>query len=324
MLTEMPTEYPFRETMKQTAHSLLILLAYPFMTASPVPAPSYGGAGTVVRHTPVYCTCLREDTLRRFVRQMSSSLRSSYPTRLGEERIRSLVHGLCLLLLACCLSVPGVAATPDDSAADEKITAAIRAQIATMEQWADADIRVEFSRELKNADLPAVGEDLRMAPEGLTIGRRNVLAPIEVLRDGKPVRSFWVPAVVHVNAMAVTAARRIAAGEIVSATDVREVRMETTDLGVEWVRNVEGIIGKTVRRGFAVGDQLPADAFIEPCLVRRGDTVSLRLERDGIVLTSTAKAVEDGRLGEVIRIKNVDFSSVLRARVTGRSMVTLQ
>ena len=278
----------------------------------------------VACHTPVYCTFLREGTFWRVIRQLSSSPRSSYPTRLGEERIRSLVHGFCLFLLVCCLAVSGAMAASNDSIADEKITFAIKAQIAAMEQWQDADIRIEFARELKGADLPAAGEDLRLAPEGLTIGRRNVLAPIEVLREGKPVRSFWVPVVVHVKSSVVTAARRIAAGEIVSAADVREVNMETTDLGVEWVRNTEDIIGKTVRRGFAVGDPLPADAFIEPCLVRRGDTVSLRLERDGIVLTSTAKAVDDGRLGEVIRIKNVDFSSVLRARVTGRSMVTLQ
>jgi flagella basal body P-ring formation protein FlgA len=103
--------------------------------------------------------------------------------------------------------------------------------------------------------------------------------------------------------------------------------VETTDLGVAWTRSVREVFGKTARHDFASGAPLSTEAFAETPTVRRGDTVNLRLERDGIVLTSTAKAVDDGRMGDVIRVKSTAFSSgerVLRVRVAGRSAVTVQ
>ncbi|MDR0310058.1 MAG: flagellar basal body P-ring formation chaperone FlgA [Acidobacteriota bacterium] len=225
--------------------------------------------------------------------------------------------------LAFCLLTSYAAGETPVSAAEE-ISAVIRAEITAMPEWNGADIRIEITGGVKSADIPAPGESFRLAPKGLTFGRRNVIAPIEVVRDGKIERSLSVPAVVHISADAVTAARKIASGEIITSEDIHMSRIETTDIGVVLARNPEDLTGKTARRVFAAGEPLPVEAFSEPTLVRRGDTVSLRLERGGITMTSSARAAENGRLGEIIQVKSVDFSSVIRARVTGRSEVSIQ
>jgi flagella basal body P-ring formation protein FlgA len=247
---------------------------------------------------------------------------------LGEERIRSLSF-VCRLLLALFLAASATSASPAGGGASAQtagvlaeIADAIKAQVAEMSRWRGADVRIELSRELKGADLPADGEGFRVA-QGLKIGRRNILAPIEVLRDGKPVRSFWAPATVHVKAVTVRAARRIAAGETVTVGHVEETVMETTDLGADWAGDAEEVVGKTARHAFAAGDPLPADAFAAPVLVKRGDTVGLRLERGGVVIESTAKALDDGRLDDLIRVKNIASSAVVRAKVTGRDAVAV-
>jgi len=49
----------------------------------------------------------------------------------------------------------------------------------------------------------------------------------------------------------------------------------------------------------------------------------LRLQRNGIVLLSRGRAEQDGKLGQIIRVRNLDFSNVLKAQVTGRSEVML-
>ena len=304
--------------MKRASNSLLILLTYPFMAllrALVPPAPAGGGAA--IRHTPLfYITRRKESAFFRVFFQASSSLRSFNPVWLGEERVRGLVHGF---LLALCFLTPSAAAETQTSAADE-IASIIRAEIMAMPEWNGADIRVEITGEIKSAP----GDGFRLATKGLTIGRRNVLAPIEVIRDGKAVRSLSIPAIVYINLTAMTAARKIASGEIVAEEDMRESEIETTDIGAVLARDAKEVAGKTARRVFAVGDPLPLEAFSEPPLVRRGDTVSLRLERGGISLTSSARASENGRLGEVIQVKSVDFSSVIKARVTGQSEVTIQ
>jgi len=279
-----------------------------------------GGAGASMRRTPLcYIFRLGESAPCRVISQASRSLRSCNPIWLGEERVRGLVHGF----LAFCL-LASYAAGETTTPAAEEISAIIRAEITAMSEWKDADIRVEITGGIKSAEISAPGESFRLAPKGLTIGRRNVFAPVEVIRDGKAVRSLSVPAVVHISATAVTAARKIASGEMITEQDMRESRIETTDIGVVLLRDPKEIEGKIARRAFAAGDLLTLEAFTDPLLVRRGDTVSLRLERGGIALTSSGRAEENGRLGEVIRVKNDDFSSIVRARVIGRAEVSIQ
>jgi flagella basal body P-ring formation protein FlgA len=151
-----------------------------------------------------------------------------------------------------------------------------------------------------------------------------VIAPIDVIRDGKAMRSLSVPAVVNISSTALTASRKIASGEMISEKDICEGRVETTDISVALMRDPKEIEGKIAKRSFAAGDLLRLDAFTEAPLIRRGDLVNVRLERDGITLTSMARASENGRLGDVIQVKSVDFSSIIKARVTGQSQVSVQ
>ena len=311
-----PAQAIIRRFLKRASNSLLILLTYPFMALSRALAAPPGVAGASVRHTPLlYIFRLRESAVCRAIFQASGSLRSFNHTRLGEERVRGLVH---VLLAFCLLASYAAAETPSPAAGE--ISAIIRSEITAMPEWTGADIRIELTGVIKSAP----GESFRLAPEGLTISRRNVLAPVEVVRNGKVVRSLSVPAAVYVSAPAVVASRKIASGEIITEEDILESKIETRDIGVVFTRNPKEIIGRTARRVFAAGEPLPIDAFSEPPLVRRGDTVSLRLERGGITLTSAARAAENGRLGEVIQVKSVDFSSTVRARVTGQSEVSIQ
>jgi flagella basal body P-ring formation protein FlgA len=273
-----------------------------------------------MRRTPLfYIFRLRESAFYRAISQASCSLRSCCRIRLGEERVRGLVHGFCIFCVFWLSASYAVGEVPDTAA--EEIAAIIRAEIAAMLEWKDADIRVEIVSGVRSL---APGESFRLAPNGLNIGRRNVFAAIEVIRDGKAVRSLSISAVVHINTPAVTAARKIASGEMITERDMRESMIETTAAGAVPLRDPKEIEGKIARRTFTAGDLLTPESFAEPPLVRRGDMVSLRLERGGITLTSSARAEENGRFGEVIRVKSADFSSVVNARVTGRAEVLIQ
>ncbi|MBP1623989.1 MAG: Chaperone for flagella basal body P-ring formation, partial [Acidobacteria bacterium] len=66
------------------------------------------------------------------------------------------------------------------------------------------------------------------------------------------------------------------------------------------------------------------ESFADPLLVRSGEIVRIRLERDGITLTSLAKAQQDGVLGQFIRVRSVDFPAFMKAKVTGRLEVKMQ
>jgi flagella basal body P-ring formation protein FlgA len=120
------------------------------------------------------------------------------------------------------------------------------------------------------------------------------------------------------------ASNKIPSGRVITSQDVIKQTVEISDLRGSYYRELDDIVGKVSRRIFSSGDLLTRESFTEPLLVKTGETVRLRLERDGIVLTSLAKAEQDGKLGQMIRVRNIDYSTLLKAQVTGRAEVKLQ
>jgi flagellar basal body P-ring formation protein FlgA len=200
----------------------------------------------------------------------------------------------------------------------------LKSHFSESTSWKEPEIEVRAIGNLKGIEIPPFGADLRLSSSAAIIGQKRILAPIEVLQDGKNLRNFWVSAEVYVHADVVTAARRIIPGKIITAEDIEKKNAEITNLRAAYAGRPEDVIGKISRSNFSPGDPLTRDSFSDPYLVRNGETVRLRLERDGVVLTSLAKAEQDGRLGQIIRVRNIDFSTVLRAQVTGRAEVKMQ
>jgi len=331
--------------MKQASNSLLIL-HNPFM-ATPGSVTAFPlGFRITVRHCSLITSylmrhCFNDEFLRVF-----RSPRSNNHTRLGEERIRGLVHSFFLsmpeivkrrrdrrrnrnnkpvsfslvMALMICLFAPFASG----AIAEAEIAAEIKASLEKTENWSGADIRVELAGGMKNAGAVSDDAYFRVSSDGIVIGRKNVLVPVEIIRDGKTLRSFWVSAVVHVRTAAVSTTRKISAGETIAPDDLKQIMVETTNLRMAYVRRPEEVAGKMARRDLAPDTPLTSETFTELPLIKRGDVATLSLERNGIILTSTVLAVDDGRLGQTIRVKNIGFSSVLKAQVTGPAQVTLQ
>jgi flagella basal body P-ring formation protein FlgA len=55
--------------------------------------------------------------------------------------------------------------------------------------------------------------------------------------------------------------------------------------------------------------------------VRRGETVVMRLRGPGFLLTGLGQALEDGRPGGFIKVRNVDSSRVITAKVAADGSV---
>ena len=68
---------------------------------------------------------------------------------------------------------------------------------------------------------------------------------------------------------------------------------------------------------------LTREVLSNPVVVHSGETVRVRLERGTIVLSATARAEQDGKLGEMIRIRDLEFSKPLKATIIGRGEVRI-
>ena len=60
------------------------------------------------------------------------------------------------------------------------------------------------------------------------------------------------------------------------------------------------------------------DALIQkPVLVKRGETLVLTATRGGVSIRQTATAMQDGRKGQQISVRNTSTDRTIRAIVTG-------
>lgn len=129
---------------------------------------------------------------------------------------------------------------------------------------------------------------------------------VDVLAGGRTVQT--VPLVVQVTMLgeALAARRSINQDATIRAADVHLVQITFTRLDKLGLDDSVLAVGQRAKRF------VPAGALIEPSmleavpLVRRGQLVQLASISGGVRVVTTAKAAEDGLLGDVITVRAVD------------------
>ncbi|MGQ7792577.1 flagellar basal body P-ring formation chaperone FlgA [Faunimonas sp. B44] len=75
------------------------------------------------------------------------------------------------------------------------------------------------------------------------------------------------------------------------------------------------VVGKVARRTLVAGQPIPLGALGEPQLVARGASVQVVFREGGLVITAYGSALEPGRAGDVIRVRNLDSGTIINGIV---------
>jgi flagella basal body P-ring formation protein FlgA len=238
-----------------------------------------------------------------------------------KESIQAAIDPLLDIQLSGCATVQvRMKGKPVDPG---EIAAMLKSYIVKTTLWKDSEIEIHSIGNLNGVELPPDGAGLRFSQTPAVMGRRNITALFEIVQAGKTLRCFWIAAEIIVHTDAWAAAKKILPGQIVEAGDFVKQSTSIEDLRTTYVRMLDEVVGKLALRSFSPGTLIVREAFTDPFLIKRGETVQLRLQRNGVMLTSQARAEQDGRFGQIIRVRNLDFSNLLKAQVTGRSQVML-
>ena len=117
------------------------------------------------------------------------------------------------------------------------------------------------------------------------------------------------------------AARDIPAGAVMTGENVT-IRTVPSDSPppVDWAPPLGQVATQTIRQG-AVIRPSQARAPGAAVAVRRGEAVILRIRGAGFLLTGLGQALEDGRPGSLIKVRNTDSSRVVMAKVAADGTV---
>ena len=130
-----------------------------------------------------------------------------------------------------------------------------------------------------------------------------------------PAASFAVEAVVTPPPQVVVTTRSIPRGAIVAAEDVELQAVNCREGSGEYSTSAEEVVGRQTTRALAAGVPFPRDAVRQPLLVRRGDVVTVHARSPGVHVRITARAREDGSLGDLVSVESLHDRKTFLARV---------
>jgi len=200
----------------------------------------------------------------------------------------------------------------------------LRDYVETSEPWSDYEVSAEILR---------VPPDLRLNP-----GERSVIVRrmrpgdfttianlrLEVQVGGVTYKSFGVAQYLDLRAPLATATRRLKRGEHIGPADVRTERVSLRDVGQgEPFTGAEELIGMKAITTIQPGTPVTTRQIDLPWALKRNDPVNIRVRRGALTVICKGKALENGRIGQTVRVENKQSGKIVEALVTGRGAVSL-
>jgi len=118
--------------------------------------------------------------------------------------------------------------------------------------------------------------------------------------------------------------RRMLTDELITGKDIKWITVRSVRLQANTVTSDADLVGKSPRRGLRAGYPVLSSAVKRPVLVPKGSLVTLILQIPKMTLTARGKALQPGSDGDVIRVKNLQSSSVVEGEVIASGQVKVR
>lgn len=149
----------------------------------------------------------------------------------------------------------------------------------------------------------------------------NVALAVHFYVDGKQVRNVPLSGRVTVTQEVVKAVRKIGPGQILSREDVHLLKEQGSHLQRDVLTDPEEAVGKKAVRSIQAGQPISAQMLEDPPVVKKGNRVQIVARSEMILVSTVGRAVEDGRMGEEVRVVNLSSGREIHATVKGAGLV---
>lgn len=146
--------------------------------------------------------------------------------------------------------------------------------------------------------------------------------PVLITVDDVTVKRVTLALKLHLYATIPMVTRAIHRHEELNEADVEYVEVDLTTLnGGSPIRPFAEVLGVRATREIRAGEHLTDKNCETTPMIAKGDQVTIYLEAPRLSLQTVGEALQDGRYGDFIRIKNLGSDKVIRARVVKERLV---
>jgi flagella basal body P-ring formation protein FlgA len=192
----------------------------------------------------------------------------------------------------------------------KELTAAIKTYVKTKCEYRNPNVEVRILN---------VNNEILGGLEKIN-GRFSVSAPLWNCLSGNVRFSAGKSETSVLASVGITADVIVASKDIPIFTDIKKDKVKYSRKKIDsnsYVDSIKGAVGKRSRCYIMAGHALNTSCIEESPLVSRGEIVNLVVSLNGVTIKSPAKSMQNGKLGEYIRVRNLQTKKIIQAKVTG-------
>jgi flagella basal body P-ring formation protein FlgA len=114
---------------------------------------------------------------------------------------------------------------------------------------------------------------------------------------------------------------RLQKSDIIKKADLDWVNLPQERVTDGMVTDVADLIGMSPKRTLQAGQPIRQRDIGQPLMIEKGALVTMQLMSPGLSLSAAGRAIEDGSMGDVVRIINADTHQTVSAEVIGPNQV---
>jgi flagellar basal body P-ring formation protein FlgA len=152
-------------------------------------------------------------------------------------------------------------------------------------------------------------------PGHIGVNYKSVAGSDEVRFQLKAVADEW--------RLMPVASRPLAKGATVTANDVQLMKVNGTALGRDSIENLGDIVGRNLTKDIGQGEMFKASTVVVPAVVTAGSRVTVVFRQNRLEVTASGIALENGGMGQDIRVRNEASKKVIVGKVSDPGLVTV-
>lgn len=235
--------------------------------------------------------------------------------------LKSLKIALILMILLFCTSKSTFAATLSETFIKEEISKDINQQLA---QITKAEISVNVLRMPYKSITVAEGQISISANINLDYLRTRTLAKVSIYVDGKKEKTFGVPVEITAKDYVWVAKESIKRN---STLTMNNLKLEKKDIS----SNLKFSINKNfkftkhlAKKHFSIGEIIDKRFIASIPDVMRNNLVVVTFSTKTLNMTIDAEAMEDGKIGDYIRVKSKKYKRYYKGQIIATNQVLVK
>ncbi|WP_417454242.1 flagellar basal body P-ring formation chaperone FlgA [Kiloniella sp.] len=197
-------------------------------------------------------------------------------------------------------------------------------ETALLERGLVDNKKIEFDRKDRDLKIPAeIEPTLRVENISYRPGRNRFTAQIVIPAEGRPIinktLSGYLIEMVNVPVLK----RRLSKGDVIQAQDIQWIAIKESKLSKNAITDIDNLIGMTPKQTLKDQAIIRTNDIDTPKAVAKNGLVTMLLQSGSLNLRTQGRALENGAIGEVIRLLNTQSNTIVHGTVTGAGLVTV-